>query len=77
MWKLFICNEEFSIINKNVTKTFIWPPLQHNNRGKHIKPWVRPVFVYTTILCVAYVFFTVPKQSDDLDYHDCPVKNVP
>ena len=77
MWKLFICNEEFSIITKNVTKTFIWPPLQHNNRGKHRKPWVRPGFVYTTILCVVYVLFTVPKQNDDLEYHDCLVKYVP
>ena len=40
-------------------------------------PWLQPGFVYTTILCVDYVFFTVPKQNDDLVYHDCQVKNVP
>ena len=77
MWELFVCNEEIFIITKNVTKSFIWTLLQHNNRCKHIKPWVRPGFAYTTILCVVYVFFTVPKQNHDFVYDDCPVKNAP
>ena len=47
-----------------------------NNLGFLI-PCLRPGFVYTSILCVVHAFFTVPKQIDDLVYHDCPVKNVP
>ena len=29
-------------------------------------PCLQPAFVYTTILCDVYVFFTVPKQIEDL-----------
>ena len=47
-----------------------------NNRGFLIL-CLRLRFVYTTILCVVHVFFTVPKQNDDLVYKDFPVKNVP
>ena len=47
-----------------------------NNPGFLI-PCLRPGLAYTTISCVVYVFFTVPKQHDDLVYHDCPVENVP
>ena len=28
-------------------------------------PTLRPGYVYTTISCAVYVFFTVPKQNDD------------
>ena len=46
-----------------------------NNPGFLLR-CLRPGFVYTRILCVVYVFFTVPKQNDNLAYHDCPGKNV-
>ena len=35
-----------------------------NKSGFHV-PCLRPGFVYTTILCVVYLFFTVPKSNDN------------